>query len=220
MKSEEKKQAFELRIQGWSYGRISEKLNVSKGTISLWLRDHPFSEELKIKLQEQNWRVDSIVAGRRYKEIWDERRQKVFGSYEPPLYDPQFMLGLGLYWGEGSKSTRSTRSATSLSNTDPGLLRNFILWCKTYFAVSNFSAAIQHHDESKLKESEIYWSKEFNLPLSCFTKSVIAISKSSLKKRNTLPYGTARINAKGKNIWEVRCKIEKALWLVGSVKNT
>lgn len=46
MKIVEKEQAIKLRIEErLSLKEISEKLNISKGTASLWLRDHPLTTE-------------------------------------------------------------------------------------------------------------------------------------------------------------------------------
>jgi transposase len=39
----EKRQAVELRGKGMSYGLISEKLGISKSTLSNWLKDLPYT---------------------------------------------------------------------------------------------------------------------------------------------------------------------------------
>ena len=54
MKSEEKQRARELRLQGHSYREIREQVDVSKGTLNLWLRDIFLTEEQSLRLKTVN----------------------------------------------------------------------------------------------------------------------------------------------------------------------
>jgi hypothetical protein len=45
-KPEKRQKARKLRIDGWSVNKIADKLSVSKGTVSLWVRDMPRPENL------------------------------------------------------------------------------------------------------------------------------------------------------------------------------
>ena len=47
MKSAEKIRAISLRKRGLSYRKIQNKINISKGTLSMWLRNIPFNQITK-----------------------------------------------------------------------------------------------------------------------------------------------------------------------------
>ena len=59
MKSNLKAKAIELRRQGQSYSDILKVVNVSKGTISLWLRNVELTQEQKGRLTNRSRRKRS-----------------------------------------------------------------------------------------------------------------------------------------------------------------
>jgi len=62
MKKELKKRARKLRKEGESVGKISKILQVSKGSVSLWVRDIELTEEQKEKLKD-NLRIPTKKKG-------------------------------------------------------------------------------------------------------------------------------------------------------------
>lgn len=139
-------------------------------------------------------------------------------SYNPPFHDPKFMLGLGLYWGEGSKYSESE---TAFTNADPYMVCQFKNWVCTYFRddFDRFSVEVHHYGIKPDEEVKSYWSVLLDVPLADFVKSQTTVSGlSKLKKGNTLPFGTVQVRLRGKGKWVVRAKIQKALahWCNGS----
>jgi len=100
-----------------------------------------------------------------------------------------------LYWAEGSKS----RNAAQFVNSDPAMVRSFVDFLRTHFAVPNCAFRVDcnlfaDHVERQ-QEIEQFWLKTLGLPSSCLRKSTVNVySKHSKKKRqNKLPYGTVRV---------------------------
>lgn len=208
MKEDLKNKAISLRkTEGLSYNEICKRLSVSKGSVSRWCRDIELSEGQLDKLKK-TCRVNSILCGKRNKIRWDVLKSQVCNEYNPPIEDPKFCLGLGLYWGEGCKSY-----AIGISNSDPDIILNFIEWVKTYFQndFEEFSLTIHHYRPTEDSDVQNYWLTKLNLPATTLRKSQFAVSKVSKRKRNTLKYGTAHLDCLGKSGWKIRCKIEKAI---------
>jgi hypothetical protein len=204
MKLEEKNKAIELRKLGWSYRRISKDLNVSKGTLSIWLSDVVLTD-IQMQSLKDNCRLNSHAGSIGSSKRWESLKKDVYNNYNPPIDDPNFMLGLGLYWGEGNK-----KNGFGISNSDSKVIRIFIDWSKKYFDVVDFKAHVQHYDIDKDDFVKSWWSDEINLDLSNFGKSNFSVSKISKDKRKTLPYGTIKIKAKGNN-WSCLEKYRKAI---------
>lgn len=213
MKPERREQAIALRKEGKSYKEIMELVPVSKSSLSLWLRDVKLTKKQKNKLTS----IRGAGGGEAKRKAWEVKRQETMDGYDPPLDDPNFMLGLGLYWGEGSKYSRTE---TVFTNSDPKMLRAFVVWVAEFFGedFDRFSAEVHHYDTERDDEIKCYWSKLLGVPLTHFIKSQVHVSKSSgRKKGNILPFGTAKVYVRGCGSWKVRAKIQKALDLLGPV---
>ena len=207
MKYAEKLEAIKLRKKGFSYSEISLKLDVSKSTVSLWLRDIELTSKQKDLIASKH-RAASLVSGMVNRKIWEDRRKELKELYDPPLHEPEFVLGLGLYWGEGSKYNSSD---VRFSNADSEMILKFIGWIEKYFKGSKFRVRVQHHYPNKDLEIKNWWADTLSLPKNKFDKSSFVISKASKGKRNTLLHGTATIRLIGNGTWKVRQKIEKSL---------
>jgi hypothetical protein len=215
LKLEEKKRAVELREQGLSYNEIAKIVPVSKGTISIWLRDHHLTDDQTFRLAYKGG-LASIDGGRRMADKWKQKRKDLLKDYAPATSNPLFMLGLGLYWGEGSKYTSNS---VAMTNADLNVHKVFIAWIHRFFVPEpRFTVSVQHYYPDRDTEIKEYWSKSLGVPIEDFIKSQFKASKISLKKRNTLPYGTINLRLKGCSVWEVRAKIGKALEEVGYVQ--
>jgi transposase len=54
MKSDLKYKAIKMRQGGMSYTQIKNVVNVSKGTLSVWLKDYPLSDERLKELRDNS----------------------------------------------------------------------------------------------------------------------------------------------------------------------
>lgn len=188
-KSKEREKALALRKEKqMSYGQIKKFLKVSKGTLSLWLKNYPLSEEKIKELQKKGWKKSEAAIERfrnvmrrkkerRLKEIYETQKKTIL-----PLSDRElFIAGLLLYWGEG---TKCRRDGLSVSNSDPSVIKFFIRWLNKSLNVPRKKLRVGLHlynDMNINKEME-FWSKILKIPLSQFIRPYI--KKTSSKRIN------------------------------------
>ncbi len=188
-----KKKAIQLRKKGWSYNQINRMINVSKSTLSLWLKDVPLSEEQKQRFY--NSRIINLSRGapsqkeRRKREI-----EKILKEAEKEIQIPLFwdtfqLIGAALYWAEGSKT-----NGFEVTNSDPYFILFMVKWFERVFGVSSNNLKIHLNIYSQQNEQEIkqFWSQLTGIPLKNFGKSYIKPPNKGFKKNN-LYYGTIKI---------------------------
>lgn len=193
-----------MRKEGASYSQIKEKLKVSKSSLSLWLHDMPLSEERLRELRD--WNVVRIERFQntmrckreaRWAEVLKRAAQDIGGLNKRDL----FIAGLFLYWGEGTKTSIAN---TSLSNTDPAMIRFFIHWLKS-LGVSKKRLRVYVHlySDMEVQEELRYWSKTLDLPMSAFRKPYIKTSKrSDLSYPQRFSHGTCNLIYENRDISE------------------
>lgn len=189
-----KEQAIKLRKEGFSYSYISSKLCIAKSTTSLWLRDIQFiPNQLMIQSQEvSNRKSSSIKRADKLLSIskaFDFAKETVGTLSEMDI----FILGLGIYIGEGSKVGNFLR----IANSDPRIIRFAMMWLKTSFGLSDSNFMIRIHmypdnDEEKVIK---FWMNELKIKRKNFYPSSVdrRLNKRS-KNRGSLPYGTAHVS--------------------------
>jgi transcriptional regulator with XRE-family HTH domain len=179
--------ARELRKKGVSVKDIAEKLKVSKSTASIWSRDIILTIEQLEKLRraslkgaEKGRLKSALLQKKKWQDNMDfhfESGKKILGK----LSNRELLIaGLALYWGEGSKKSRTIE----LCNSDPAAIQFFIAWLKKFFLIKNEDLrgyiginAIHKSREAIVKE---FWSKITGIPLAQFTK--ISYKKTKNKK--------------------------------------
>lgn len=189
---ETKEQANSLRRNGRSIKNIARDLNVGVGTISEWVRDIPVLDEDKKRLYRR-CNIKATAAIRKLRSDRDEKHQceaKIL--WEKFKNQPLFILGIGLYWGEGTKADR----VLELSNSDPLVHDVWLRWCRTYIPHVQLRAHLSLHDNVDSNIAIKYWRER--LKLNCKISLCIAISRSSkrIKAYNKLLYGTLLIRAR------------------------
>ena len=192
-----KEGALKLRKAGYSYNMIGKELGIAKSTLSNWLTNIPFipnaevlkrvgESKLKSALHKQRMKFENIA---RMKCEAEKDVGKLF------LRDI-FMLGIGLYLGEGSKSHEQVR----IVNADPTIIKLSIKWLKEFGKVGleHLRISIHGYPDHNVNELVNFWSKELDIPIEQFIKTQIDIrlNKSTLKRRK-LPYGTAHVYVRG-----------------------
>jgi transcriptional regulator with XRE-family HTH domain len=199
-KFKEREVAIALRKEKqMSYSQIKKILKVSKGTLSLWLKDYPLSNE-RIKKLQKNERVIEKIRNtkrkkkeRRLKEVYKTQKKLIF-----PLKKREFfMLGLGLYWGEGTKSRMEN---LTISNTDPSIINFYIYWLNKNLNIPQEKMKVQLHlyNDMNINKEIKFWSETLKVPLSQFIRPYI--KKTSIKRINhkgSFGHGTCnlRINS-------------------------
>jgi hypothetical protein len=215
-----KEKAIDYRKRGYSYNMISEKLGLSKGTLSDWLKEIPYRPgekvlkriklgQLKSAQFKHNQRMASII------EMKNLAKKELGVLTKRDLWS----LGIGLYLGEGTKLQESIR----IINSDPEIIKIAIKWLEEICGLKteNFTLAVHTYPDNNLKKTLNYWSKVTNIPKNQFGKTQIdkRTNKSGKKKRK-LPYGTAHLTVKSKGKKEFGVNLHRRImgW-IESVSN-
>lgn len=190
---DDKQKAIELRKSGESYGQIKNLIKVSKGTLSLWLRNYPLSEKRIRELRDKNpRRIERYIKTCRerkeklLKQIYNNEKNEILPFSKRDL----FVAGLFLYWGEGGKTQEAQ---LCLSNTNPTIIKFFIYWLENSLNVKRGVIKIKLHLYKNMSvEEEIkFWAKILNIKSSQFTKPYIKITDSrAITYKNGFGHGT------------------------------
>ena len=163
---EKKSEAIRMLKEGASYSQIKEKLKVSKSSLSLWLHNMPLPEKRLRELRDWNAvrieKFQNTMRGKREKR-WATVRKSAVEDIKKLSKREILIAGLFLYWGEGGKTMLAS---TSLSNTDPAMLRFFIHWLQA-LGVSKDRLRVHVHlyADMNIKTELHYWSKALDLSL-------------------------------------------------------
>ena len=196
-----------MRKQGLPYREILQHVRVSQSSLSLWLRGIQLQEHQRRRI---NAKAGRLQGGNATRASWEARRREIASSYVPPLHNPSFMLGLGLYLGEGIKYSPSD---VGLGNTDPALLRVFIAWLRQFFPEDLVRLAVEVHHHRGPGEDEAvkaYWSEKLGIPVECFM-TCFHIKPRSAKEAEVKGYGLACVRVRGRGTWKIRQKIQVAI---------
>ena len=188
--------AIILRKQEMSYSQIKEILKVDKSTLSTWLRNYPLSEK-RIR-QLRDWSEQRIERCRETKRKKKEKRLKDFYQEQKKLIFPfskreLYLGGLFLYWGEGAK-THSAR--LSISNTDPSVIKFFIVWLERSLKVPKEKLKVHLHlyIDMNIKKEIKFWSTTLDIPFDQFTKPYIKeTSTTRINHKGGFGHGTCNV---------------------------
>lgn len=202
MKAEVKFLAVKLRKRGLSYKEILKKIDVSKSTLSLWLREIELTPEQKNRLENKMDRVRYEVAKRkvaqrikRTNDIIKEAKNEVKVLNNNPL----FFVGLSLYWAEGAKNATES---VKLVNSDEKMIRLMMRWLREACKVpeEKFRVHIHMHDLHSKKNINAHWAKITGVPLKQFYKPYV--KHTSLGQRKNILYnGTCSIIVSDKKLF-------------------
>lgn len=204
-KSIEREHAVIMRKNGISISAIAKKLCVSKSTASVWCQDvsltlqqieeigrlskhHATVGLLKASEKQRMTRLNNIEIATR------EGKASVGKLSKRDIY----MIGLGLYWGEGYKKGSQELGFT---NSDPAMILFYIKWLHEVFRIEKENLILRVSINSlhtyRVHEVEKYWSKLINIPKTQFTKtSLIKVSSKKVYKNIETHFGTLRIKVR------------------------
>lgn len=230
MKTVKRLKARELREEGWSIRKIATTLNVSKGSVSLWVRDIVLTDAQKEELisskyQSGNglkvWEIGSKANQKKCRNLRLAHQNK--GRLKAKEADNDHQAMCMLYWAEGTKS----RNSCSFANSDVDMLRYFLRMLKKYFSLKDSEISLKMHvhldNGFDLEEIEKFWLKELDLPVSCLRKSYIDTRQRKSGKnsrKNVLYNGVCTIQIGRTDIVQhiygaiqEYCKFENHKWL-------
>lgn len=204
MKFKEKLKAIKFRKLGKSYREIRQKVKVSKGTLSLWLRDIKLTPEQEKELYIERRRINAYRLAKFNQQKRIERTKKIIGEARKETQKffrtPLFLAGLMLYWAEGDKSDKNER--VKFSNSDPAMIKLMMEWFRKICKVpeEKFRICLHIHKLHCRKDIHKYWSSLAGIPPFQFYKT--QIKPTSLgQRKNQLYNGTCAISILNKDLF-------------------
>jgi hypothetical protein len=177
---------------------IARLVGCALSSVSYWTRDISLTADQCAALRSRNPAINGQLvaaanaARARARRVAFQEEGRRFARRGDRLH----ASGCMLYWAEGSKS----RNSVHFVNSDPAMVAYFASFLRAHYGVSNDAFRIDCNlfadHAARQFEIEQFWLDTLGLPRSCLRKSTVNVySKHSQKKRrNKLPYGTARLS--------------------------
>ncbi|MFI7298272.1 hypothetical protein [Streptomyces sp. NPDC050121] len=175
-KDDLRERARELRQQGWTYNRIPAELGCSKSWVSLWVRDLPSPERPRPdtaparrgaqRAVENRTAARAELQGRAYAEIGLVSDRELF------------LIGVGLYWSEGSKAKPGSNRRVIFVNSDANMIKLFLAWLDLLGVEPDHRRfSVNIHESADVATAEAYWADQVGIQ----TDDLL---KTSLKRHN------------------------------------
>ena len=160
-KLREQEEARRLRAEGKTLLDIATTLHVSKSSVSLWVRDVPFTPSPRRRGAHRRPHPFHDAKVRRIAEL-DVIGRNMIGV---PSDEAFLVAGAALYAGEGAKRD----GLVNFANSDPAMIRFFCAWMREIFEIdeTRLHARIYLHEGLDLDAAEDYWSALTGIPRSC-----------------------------------------------------
>ncbi len=185
-------QVLQLRRRGFTYTEIANICNVSRGSVSNWLRPQSFSETITIENQrravvENKKRLILLNKARstERRKQYAEAERLAAVEYQNYRTSPQFMAGLGVYLSVGDMTHPHLLRLTS---SKPELHKIFIKLAISYLGVTQSSIHfwLLLHPDLVTADCARHWSKQTGLSADQFYKHQVIGKKSPTR---TLRFG-------------------------------
>ena len=164
-KLREQAQARELRAQNLTLQEIADRLGVSKSSVSLWVRDVPFTPS---KRRHGPQRRPNRLHEEKLAQIaaLDQAGIDLIGTMSAEAF---LAAGVALYAGEGGKTDGDVRFA----NTDSAMMSLFCAWLRRFFVIdeSRLRVRVYLHEGLDLDAAQQFWSDVTGVPLAQFGKA-------------------------------------------------
>ena len=177
MKLQEKNQAIKLRGLGRSYNSIAKELNISKSTVSSWVKDLGWSQKIKDRLTTENnfqskARAHEIgkINQNRWLKLREDKRVQARDEFPQSKTYPLFIPVLMLYWAEGDSNLKEGN--VRLTNTDPRMVKLFIIFAMDFLHVprEDIKMGLILYPDLNQTDCVNYWSEYTGIPKANFYK--------------------------------------------------
>ena len=173
-KAAERGRARELRAAGWTMPEIAAELGVSRGSVSLWTHDVPFTPGPR----KARKRGPNALERRKAEEI--ERLQAEGRERIGELNDRDLLIaGTALYAGEGDK----TRGSVGFANSDPRMVAMFCAWLRRFFVIdeSRLRVRLYLHEGLDVDAANEFWSSLTAIPIAQFNRPYRAVPDATIR---------------------------------------
>jgi len=184
----DKEKAIEMRKMGKSYKQIHNELRIPKSTLSEWLNREEWSSKIRARLTADSAKVGiarltdlNKIRGQHLAKAYEAARAEAKKEFELLKYDPLFISGIMLYWGEGGKDPKQ---ALKLANSDPKMIRFYVEFLRKACQIpeEKIRAYVLIYPQIEEKTARAYWSKMANVPWENFTKTVVITGRHATRR--------------------------------------
>lgn len=115
-----------------------------------------------------------------------------------------FGLGIGLYWGEG---TKKNKTAVRLGNTDPALIKKFLKFLRHTYSVKKekIRFGLQIFSDMSPRLALSFWSSYLGVSKRSFGKVIVTPSRSIGTYREKTKHGVLTVYVSNKKLRDVLC---------------
>jgi len=211
-----KKKAIDLRLEGHTYGEITEKIGkpIPKSTLTEWFKNIKLSFVADNRLRNvvskriRNAHIRALAANKKIRKDYLEDIARKVAPLKKRLDNPgvaKIALAM-LYLGEGAKKKRGS---LMFGNSDPRIIKLFLSLLRNSYDIceSKFRCTLQCRDSQDIKSLEHFWSNIANVPLDQFYKARVDPRTLGKKIRNTDYKGVLRIDYFSADVYNEIIKI-------------
>lgn len=191
-----KSDLIELYVDlGLSASQIANMRDCSVHKVNYWLHTYGIQ---KRSISEAIYQLNNPEG-----DPFEEKRRKTFADTF------LFGLGLGLYWGEG---TRRSKYAVRLGNSDPNLIKVFLQFLKVIYRIEEekLRFGLQLFSDTDSTDALKYWSSQLGVHTSQFMKVIVTPVRGKGTYRRKSKYGVLTVYFGNKKLRDMLCnEIEK-----------
>lgn len=186
----DKENAIALRNQGKSYRQIHAELQIPLGTLSGWFTNEDWSKDVAVRLSknirtEHTARLVELnrIRGQHLKRAYQAARTEAGAELSKLKYNPLFIAGVMLYWGEGGKNPKD---GVKFTNTDAKMIAFYVEFLKKACGIpaNRIKAHLLIYPDLEEKVCRAYWSKMSGIPVENFTKSTAIKGRHAIRRLN------------------------------------
>ncbi|MCQ9136352.1 hypothetical protein [Streptomyces hilarionis] len=177
-----------LRLQGWTYDRIEAELGCSRSSVSLWVRDLPRPERRRSPQEASAIARRGWEAKLRVREEERQRAKQAARRAVGPLSPRElFLVGVSLYWAEGSKDKPyQRRERVAFVNSDPGVIQVYLAWLDLLgVAREHLRFTVMIHENADVAGAESHWAELTGADRSRFNKTTLKKHNPRTVRKNT-----------------------------------
>lgn len=164
-----------MRARNMTLQDIATELGVSKSSVSLWVRDVPFTPSKRRTGPQRRLHPFHEAKLAQIAALDAEGLARIGTLSE----DAFLVAGAALYAGEGSKTEGEVRFA----NTDATMVRFFCAWLRHFFEVdeSRLRMRVYLHQGLDLDAAEQFWAEVTHIPRSQFRRPYRAAADQTIR---------------------------------------
>lgn len=177
-----------LRKMGKSYKQIHAELRIPVSTLSDWFAGEEWSQKIRTRLTQEasvlhTARIIELdrIRGQHLARAYEAAREEARREFQTLKYDPLFISGIMLYWGEG---TKNPKQGVKFTNSDAKMVRFYVEFLRKscQIPVEKIRAYVLIYPDIEEKVSRAYWSKMTALPWENFTQSIVIQGRHATRR--------------------------------------